>query len=466
MNRQYDLAVIGSGPAGQRAAIQAAKLGKRTVVIEKSEQLGGAGINTGTIPSKALREAVLYLTGASKRGLFGATHRVKRNISIEDLTTVTDRVIQYEVQQVHRQFDRNHIDLLTGTARFTGEHELTVDHGAKQAKISADKFVIATGTKPARPGDVPFDERRIVCSDSLLEIDYLPRTMIVVGGGVIGTEYACILATLGVRVTLVEAGKSLLSFLDQEIREAFQHEIRRTGIRLRLNEKVESIALVPGGDDDTVCATLASGKELRADTLLYAIGRHGVCDALSLETVGLESDDRGRLAVNDKFQTNVPHIYAAGDIIGFPALASTSMEQGRLAASHAFGVAAESIPTLLPFGIYAVPEISMVGRTEAELTEAGIPYEAGVAHYSELARAQLLGDEAGLLKLLIHQQDHTILGVHCIGTGATELIHIGQMVMTYKGTVHDLLDNVFNYPTLAEAYKVAAYNGVNRMHIA
>jgi len=263
----------------------------------------------------------------------------------------------------------------------------------------------------------------------------------------------------------VEANDRLLSFLDQEILEAFQHEIRRTGIRLRLNEKVENIALVPSADESTeaVCATLASGKELRADTLLYAIGRQGVCDELSLEKVGLKADERGRLAVNDTFQTAVPHIYAAGDIIGFPALASTGMEQGRLAASHAFGVAVESIPELLPFGVYTVPEISMVGRTEAELTEAGIPYEAGVAHYRELARAQLLGDEAGLLKLLIHQQDHKILGVHCIGTGATELIHIGQMVMTYGGTVDDLLENVFNYPTLAEAYKVAAYNGVNRM---
>jgi len=288
--------------------------------------------------------------------------------------------------------------------------------------------------------------------------------MIVVGGGVIGTEYACMMATLGVRVTVIEGRNELLGFLDREIVEAFQYHMRAMGITLRLGEKVAKIEEVSGnGSGRLMQATLESGKKLSAETLLYSVGRQGTADTLCLDKCGLCADDRGRLKVNADYQTEVAHIYAAGDVIGFPALASTSMEQGRLAACHAFGAETHSIPELFPYGVYAVPEISMVGKTEAQLTDAGIPYEAGIAQYKELARGQLLGDDTGMLKLLIHQDDHKILGVHAIGTGATELIHIGQAVMAFNGTVEFFINNVFNFPTLAEAYKVAALNGLNKL---
>ncbi len=463
--RHYDCAVIGTGPAGQRAAIQAAKLGKTVAIIEKSFAVGGAAINTGTIPSKALREAVLHLTGANKRGLFGDNHRVKRDITIADLIAVSQQVITNEREVIRGAFDRNDVDLLWGTAHFEGPNLLQVKREDNTEMVMADKFVVATGTRPARPERVPFNDTTVFCSDALLKLAHLPKSMIVVGGGVIGTEYACIMATLGVRVTLIEGRPQLLSFLDHEISEAFQYHVRRAGITLRMGEKVEGIEHLPpnNGDAPLVQATLESGKKLRAQTLLYAVGRQGVCGELGLENVGLEYDDRERLKVNEHYQTAVDHVYAAGDVIGFPALASTAMEQGRLAICHAFGVEARSMPELFPFGIYAVPEISMVGKTEEQLTEASIPYEAGIAQYKELARGQLLGDDTGMLKLLIHQEERTILGVHAIGTGATELIHIGQAVMALGGTVDYFLDNVFNFPTLAEAYKVAALNGVNKL---
>ena len=464
--KKYDFAVIGSGPAGQRAAVQAAKLGKRVAVIERREVVGGAVINTGTIPSKALREAAVYLTGASKRGLFGGAHYVKRKVTMDDLLSVTDRVMRNELQIVQDAFIRNDIDVVWGEARFESPHTLVVDRSENVCRISADKFLIATGSRPACPASIPFNKRTVFSSDTFVQMTPIPTSMIVVGGGVIGTEYACIMSTLGVRVTLVEARDKLLGpFVDEEIRESFQHEIRRMGITLRLGEKVEHLQEVPpnSGIGTVVEATLESGKKLRAGVLLYSVGRLGVCAELHLEKAGLKADGRHRLEVNEKYQTAVKHIYAAGDVIGFPALASTSMEQGRLAACHAFGKEARATGTLLPYGVYAVPEISMVGKTEEQLTEEGVPYEAGVALYRELARAQLLGDESGMLKLLIHQQDRTILGVHCIGAGATELIHIGQMIMTFNGPADVLLDNVFNYPTLAEAYKVAALNGVNKL---
>ena len=462
--KHYDLGVIGTGPAGQKAAIQAAKLGKKVVITEKNNVLGGATINTGTIPSKALREAVMHLTGHSKRGIFGESYRVKRNITISDLIYVSQQVIHHELELVRDHFDRNNIDLTWGMACFQDAHTLKVDRPDETELIGADKFIICTGTRPARPANIPFNTRNCFCSDTVLTMDHLPRTMIVVGGGVIGTEYACMMATLGVRVTIIEGRNELLGFLDREIVEAFQYHMRAMGITLRLGEKVAKIEEVSGnGAGRLMQATLESGKKLSAETLLYSVGRQGTADTLCLEKCGLCADDRGRLKVNTDYQTEVAHIYAAGDVIGFPALASTSMEQGRLAACHAFGAQTHSIPELFPIGVYAVPEISMVGKTEAQLTEAGIPYEAGIAQYKELARGQLLGDETGMLKLLIHQDDHKILGVHAIGTGATELIHIGQAVMAFNGTVEFFINNVFNFPTLAEAYKVAALNGLNKL---
>lgn len=526
--RQYDLVVIGSGPAGQKAAIQAAKLGKKAALIEKNHWLGGVALNTGTIPSKALREAILHLTGASKRGLFGEAYRVKQNITIGDLIAVSRQVINRERDLVMNQLVRNGVDVIEGHACFEGPHQVSVTrtdhvtgHPLDAETIRGDYFVIAIGTRPAMPQSVPFKETRVFTSDGLLDLQKLPKSMIVVGGGVIGTEYACMMATLGVKVTLIEGRPEVLGFLDNEIGEAFQYHMRQAGMTLRLGEKVKSIEIIgpdhpdypkramrkaaevlaesaaeatvdpmpledesklscgteptahhhgPEGapfgsveDDCLVQATLESGKKLRAGTLLYAVGRQGTTEKLCVDKAGLAADDRERLKVNEFYQTEVPHIYAAGDVIGFPALASTAMEQGRLATCHMFGVQAHSFPELFPFGIYAIPEISMVGKTEEELTQAGIPYEAGVANYKEIARGQLLGDETGMLKMLIHQETRDILGLHCIGTGATELIHIGQTAMAFGGKADFFATNVFNYPTLAEAYRVAALNGLNKI---
>jgi NAD(P) transhydrogenase len=463
--RHFDLAVIGTGPAGQKAAIQAAKLGKSACIVEKKNVLGGASVNTGTIPSKALREAVLHLSGVGRQGLFGEVARVKKTITIADLIYVSQQVIHTELSVIRGHFESNGVELVWGAAHFEDDHTLYVQRPTDSEVITADKFVIATGTRPARPATVPFDDHAVFCSDQLLRLESLPRTMIVVGGGVIGTEYTCMLAAIGVKVTLVEGRREVLGFLDSEVAEAFQYHMRRTGITLRLGEKVAKIETVPGDGiyGQLVQATLESGKTLRAQTLLYAVGRQGTVGALRLDKAGLKADDRERLKVNQYYQTDVPHIYAAGDVIGFPALASTAMEQGRLAACHAFGAPTKSIPELFPYGVYSIPEISMVGKTEAQLTEAGIPYEAGIAQYKELARGQLLGDDTGMLKLLIHQENLTILGVHAIGTGSTELIHIGQAVMALGGTVEYFINNVFNFPTLAEAYKVAALNGLNKL---
>ena len=468
--KHYDCIVIGTGPAGQKGAIQAAKLGKSVAIIEKNAVLGGAQINTGTIPSKALREAVLHLTGANKRGLFGANYPAKKNITIADLASVSQTVMRHEWELIRNQFERNHVDLIWGAARFDGPNSIVVEGPDGVERLSADRFLIGVGTRPARPDDIPFNKSTILTSDELLKLQALPRSMIVVGGGVIGTEYACIMATLGIKVILVEGRNQVLGFLDREIGDAFHYFMRQRGITLRLGEKVERIEEVEihnGTTRQLVEAQLESGKTLRAQTLLYAVGRQGVCGALGLHNVGIEFDDRERLNVNAQYQTNVEHVYAAGDVIGFPALASTSMEQGRRAVCHAFGQCdvGNYNTELFPYGIYAVPEISMVGKTEEQLTREGIPYETGVAHYREIARAQLLGDDLGMLKLLIHQTTHKILGVHVIGAGATELIHIGQAVMAMDGDVDYFVNNVFNFPTLAECYKVAAYNGLNKLNL-
>lgn len=470
--RHYDLAVIGTGPAGQKAAIQASKLGKSVAIIEKNASLGGAAINTGTIPSKALREAVMHLTGASKRGLFGESYKVKRNITVSDLIYVSQQVIHHERELIRTHFDSNTIDLIFGAAEFCSANTLRVERADDFEILSADHFLIATGTRPAKPPHVPFDEKTVFTSDELMKLEHLPKTLIVVGGGVIGVEYACIMATLGVKVTLIEGRNEVLGFLDHEITEAFQYQMRRMGMTLRLGEKVAAIEhIVPtengngngNGHAAKVRAVLESGKHIQAEALLYAVGRQGTTLTLGLDKAGLTADDRERMKVNPNYQTEIPHIYAAGDVIGFPALASTAMEQGRLAVCHMFGTPTKSMPELFPYGIYAIPEISMVGKTEKQLTDAGIPYEAGIALYKELARGQLLGDLDGMLKLLIHQKDHTILGVHAIGSGSTELIHIGQAVMALNGQADFFINNVFNFPTLAEAYRVAALNGLNKL---
>ena len=462
--KHVDMVVVGSGPAGQKAAIQAAKLGKQVVLVERNPILGGVCTHTGTIPSKALREAVLHLSGIGA-DRFGATtgqDYARRPVTIDELIMRGRQVISTEINVIREHMVRNGVELCCGEARFDDPHTISVARGHGMDQFHADHVVIATGTVPARPPNVPFDGERVLDSDDLLKMAALPKNMIIVGGGVIGTEYACMMATLGVRVILTEARSMLLEFVDSEICEALQYRMRSMGVTLRLGERVEEIRTTPDG---MVQATLQSGKHLRADTLLYCIGRQGTTDRLGLENVGLVPDNRGRLKVNAHYQTELPHIYAVGDVIGFPALASTSMEQGRQASCHAFGEPTMSLPEMFPLGIYSIPEISMVGKTEAQLTELGIPYEAGVAQYREIARGQLLGDEVGMLKLLIHEQTRQILGVHAIGTGATELIHIGQAVMTLGGTVDFFINNVFNYPTLAECYKVAALNGSNKLRL-
>jgi len=480
--KHYDCIIIGTGPAGQKAAIQAAKLGKSVAIIEKAKVVGGAQVNTGTIPSKALREAALHLTGNNRRGWAGRSIRVKKDITIADLVSISDQVIRHEWEVIRDQFDRNGIDLIWGTAHFEGPNLIQVEREGDNEMLTADKFLVAVGTRPALPATVPFNDTDILSSDSFLKLGKLPKTMIVVGGGVIGVEYACIMATLDVRVSLIEGRNKVLGFLDDEIGGAFQYLMRQDGITLRLGEKVTAInSLAPSDGSDQrsvngslVEAVLESGKRIKAETLLYAVGRQGVCGKLALENVGITYDDRERLKVNEHYQCMnmedpenpkvIEHVYAAGDVIGFPALASTSFEQGRRAICHAFGVQVENWnQDLFPFGIYAIPEISMVGKTEKQLTDEGIPYEAGIANYREIARGQLLGDDSGMLKLLIHQETHAILGVHAMGTGATELIHIGQTCMALGGKAEFFINNVFNFPTLAEAYKIAAYNGLNKL---
>ncbi len=473
--RHYDLCVIGSGPAGQKCAIQAAKLGKHVCVVEKSPVVGGAAVHTGTIPSKALREAILNLGGRRVGG--GAMPRIRdfvagRDATFRDLLSECQKVIRAEIDLVRGHFASNGIDLKFGTASFRDAGSVDVRGEHSMESLSADFFLIAVGTQPAKPPGMPFDQQDVITSDELLVLDHMPRSMIVVGGGVIGTEYASMLAALGVRVTLVEGRSRVLDFVDSEICEALQYHLRQNDVTLRLGEKVvrverqKSERAARVGNEYLAVATLESGKTITADCLLYAIGRQGATEALNLSAAGLEADDRGRILVDAGFRTKVPHIFAAGDVIGFPALASTSLEQGRLAACGMFGERCEKVDDLLPYGIYSIPEISMVGWTEERLTKENIPYEAGIAQYKETARGQLLGDEIGMLKLLIHQESHQILGVHAIGTGATELIHIGQTAMAFRATVEYFVNTVFNYPTLAECYKVAALNGLNKLRHA
>jgi NAD(P) transhydrogenase len=456
---EYDLAVIGSGPAGQKAALNAAKLGKSVAVIERTESLGGVCIHTGTVPSKAIREAVLHLTGLRERSVYGSSYAVKHDIHMSDLLYRAEHVVRTEVEVIRSQMERNGISLMFGSASFVDPHTLNVVRGDQNTQLHAKYILVAVGTVPARPSQVPFTPGIVIDSTDLLTLTELPRSMIIVGGGVIGTEYACMLAACGVRVTLIESRPRLLEFVDDELAENLQFRLRDMGIRLRLGESVSSIEVIEGH----VRATLASSKIIPADSLMYCIGRQGATDALNLTAAGLQADNRGRLKVNESLQTAVPHIYAAGDVIGFPALASTSMEQGRLASCHMFHVMANSTSALFPYGIYTIPEISMVGQSEQQLTQQNIPYEVGLARYREIARGQLIADPNGLLKLLFHAESHRLLGCHAIGTGATELIHIGQTVMAAGMSIEYFVDTVFNYPTLAECYKVAALDGLNRV---
>ncbi|MGA3016063.1 MAG: Si-specific NAD(P)(+) transhydrogenase [Bryobacteraceae bacterium] len=458
--RAYDLIVIGSGPAGQRAAIQAAKCGHKVVVIEQREIVGGACINTGTIPSKTMREAVMHLSGFQYQGIYGVSYHVKENITMADLGFRVNQVIKTEVDVTQSQLARNGVEVMFGRASFLDATHVRVENSAGQCDIASPRIIIATGTKPAASATVPVNGRNIVNSDQILKMPEIPKTLIVVGGGVVGVEYACMFAILGVRVILVEKRPRLLEFADNEIVEALSYHLRDHRVTMRLNEEVAGVQETPEGG---VTANLKSNKRIIGDALLYAVGRQGNVDDLNLAAAGLEADSRGRITVDAEFQTKVPGIYAAGDVIGFPSLASVSMEQGRMAAAHAFGLKIQSNPATYPYGIYTIPEISFTGKTEEQLTDEDVPYEVGLAYYRETARGQIRGDTTGRLKIIFHRETHEILGVHIIGEEASELVHIGQAVMILKGTVDYFVNTVFNYPTLAECYKQAAFNGLNKL---
>jgi NAD(P) transhydrogenase len=456
---QYDLVVIGSGPAGQRAAIQGAKSGKSVALIERREVIGGVCINTGTIPSKTMREAVLHLSGYNYQNIYGVSYRVKDKITMADLAFRVQHVIKTEIDVTQAQLSRNGIEVFTGVASFKSPTMVQVTNTRGSIDLGANTVVIGTGTKPAASDKVPINGHTVINSDQVLEMLELPKTLIVVGGGVIGVEYTCMFATLGVRVTLIEKRPRLLEFADQEIIEALSYHLRDHRVTMRLNEEVQSVEEANGN----VIAYLESNKKVTGDSLLYAVGRQGNVDELNLAAAGLSSDSRGRISVNENYQTAQPNIYAVGDVIGFPSLASVSMEQGRIAVAHAFGKPVASNPSYFPFGIYTIPEISFIGKTEEQLTDEDVPYEVGVAYYREIARGQIRGDTTGRLKLIFHRDTLDVLGVHIIGEGASELLHIGQAVLILKGKVDYFVNTVFNYPTLAECYKAAAFNGLNKL---
>ncbi len=456
----FDVLVIGSGPSGQKAAIAAAKLERHVGLVERRDMIGGVCLNTGTIPSKTLREAVLYLTGLNQREMYGQSYQLKEEITIADLAARTQHVVGRESEVVRSQLSRNRVAILIGTARFTDAHSVEIDDGdGRLRRATADKIIVATGTQPARPDSVDFDDRTVIDSDGILRLERIPRSMVVAGAGVIGIEYASMFAALGTKVTVVEQRDRMLEFCDLEVVEALKYHLRDLAVTFRFGETVSSVQARTVG----AIATLKSGKKIPADTVMYSAGRQGMTGELGLPAAGLNSDRRGRVTVDEYFRTDVPHIYAVGDVIGFPALAATSMEQGRLAALHACGEEVQATRQLQPIGIYSIPEISFIGRTEDQLTKESIPFEVGVSRYRELARGQIIGDSYGVLKLLVSPESHTLLGVHVFGTGATELVHIGQAVMGCGGTIDYLVDAVFNYPTLAESYKVAALDATNRM---
>ncbi len=458
---EYDLVVIGSGPAGQKGAICAAKLHKKVAIVDRKLAIGGVCVHTGTIPSKTLREAVLYLSGFRERTFYGRGYVLKDRIAMSDLIFRAQSVMMSEVEVIRSQLRRNRIASMEGSARFIDPHTIEVQSDDGTHVLKAAHTLIACGTRPAHDAEIPIDGKRIFDSDQVHTLDEIPRELIIVGAGVIGLEYAAMFATLGVKVTILDLRPTLLDFVDREVIESLCFQLRQMGAVLRLGEKVVSVSV--DKERDRVEAKLESGKVVHGQNLLYSVGRQANSDQLNVSAAGLQADGRGKMIVNDYFQTSVPHIYAAGDVIGFPALASTSMEQGRLASCHMFGRPSTMLPHLIPYGIYTIPEISMVGPTEEQLTRDKIPYEVGIAHYAELAKGQMLGDDRGFLKLLFDPTTLKLIAVHGIGERAAEIIHIGQAVLTLGGGVDYFRDAVFNYPTLAEAYKVAALDGLNKL---
>ncbi len=461
--KKYDILVIGSGPGGQKAAIQAAKLGKRVAIIERQPYIGGAGLHTGTLPSKTLRETALFLAGFKQRAVFGFQFTLGREITLSELMHQKSEVIRKQMEVIIDQFNRNNVEIIYGEASFIDANRLLVKGGENiSEEFYGEVIVIAVGSRPARPGDIPFDKEHIYDSDSILGIDKIPGNLTIIGGGIIGCEYACIFAALGVKINLVEKKKRILSFADEEIVTNLMYWMRHSGVTLKLNEEVVNIVVEEPG---RVITHLKSGKVILSEKLLYTMGRVGNTDGLNLDAVGIKTHERGLITVNPNFQTSVLNIYAIGDVIGFPSLASTSMEQGRRAVCHAFQKDSLTCGTVahMPFGIYTIPEISMVGETEEGLTSKGISYEVGVAYFQEVARGQIIGDVHGMIKLIFNRDTRKLLGVHIVGEKASELIHIGQAVLNFDGPVDYFKDVVFNYPTLSDAYKEAALNGLNKL---
>jgi NAD(P) transhydrogenase len=459
----YDLIVIGSGPAGEKAAAAAGHFEKSVCMIERQACLGGAGVNTGTLPSKTLRETALYLSGFAQRGLYGIDHCVQREgISVPQFMVRKDWVVKTEIEQISKNLARHRVTLVHGNARFVDAHTVEVEltEGGTRA-IRADKVLIATGSSPRRPANLPFDDPDVEDSDTILDLDRIPDTMTVVGGGVIGCEYASIFACLGVKVTLLEARPALLGFLDQEITDLLTKRLVALGIDIRLGDDVERIVDVPGPG---VHVETKSGLRFGAGKVLIAAGREGNVSGLGLERIGVKIDERKRVVVDSTYRTSVPNVYAAGDVLGFPALASTSMEQGRIAVLHAFDLPFKlDIGEELPYGLYTIPEVASIGLSEEDCQKKSIAYEVGRAWYRDNPRGQIVGDLEGLLKLVFRADDQRLVGVHIIGEKATEVVHIGQMVMRFRGTVDAFARCVFNYPTLSDMYKYAAYDGLTRL---
>jgi NAD(P) transhydrogenase len=458
----YDMLVIGSGPSGRRAAVQSAKIGKSVLVVEKGRRVGGVSVHTGTIPSKTLRETVLNLSGWRERGFYGRSYRVKKDIDAGDLMARLRKTLDHEVEVLEHQFSRNAVKTACGEGRFLGPHDVEVTEETGEKRVyRAAHILVACGTKPFRPEYVPFNGKTVFDSDEIVELPALPRSLTVIGAGVIGVEYATIFNALDVAVTLIEPRTSFLDFIDRELIEEFVHDLRDRNIALRLGSAIASIEIGGTGRPTT---KLANGRSVTSDMLLFAAGRVGAIDNLDLPAAGIEVDNRGRIKVDPKtMQTSVPHIYAAGDVIGFPSLASTSMEQGRVAACHAFGMAPHPPPEFFPYGIYSVPEISTVGMSEEEVRRREIPYECGIARFRETSRGHIMGISNGMMKMIFSTKTRRLLGVHIVGEGATELIHIGQAVLNLKGTIDYFIENTFNYPTLAEAYKIAGLDAWNRI---
>ena len=460
-HHDYDLVCIGSGPAGQRAAIQAAKLGKRVAVVEKQQIVGGVCIESGTIPSKTFREAVRR--GYSRPGLEAYEQfRPRSRPTMQQLVGHVERVIERELSVVQENLARNDVEVIRGRASFVDPHTVLVEGLQGRRRLAVDKVLVAVGTRASDPPGLPPDGRTIMTSDHVLDIDNLPRNLAVVGAGVVGIEYASMFAALGVQVTIIDRRPRPLEFIDHEIVDELIHQLRKADVTFRCGEAVEHLEVVEVPQPKGLIQ-LESGKNIVADVVLFSAGRIGATEDLALEAVGLQADERGRLVVDDHYRTAAENIYAAGDVIGFPALASTSSEQGRLAACHMFGVEAQPMGRHYPIGLYAIPEISLVGETEQELTRDRVPYETGIAHYKEIARGQILGDDSGMVKLIFHREDGRLLGAHCIGSGATELVHVGQAVLGLGGGLDYFIRTVFNYPTLAECYKVAAFNAANKL---